>query len=287
MRHVWKTGFQILTAVAAVTALTSATYAWFTTNRQVSTSTASARTGTESLTLEISSSGGSAFRNQSNAPITQVNEADASKLLPVSTADLVNFVYSPSTVNDQAVHFEKLDRERYYYHGRIYLRAAGEGFSSGSRLELYLDQSDGFLGEAADGQLLSASRLGLVFDEDPASARILRLTETESPASEQVYNTVIDGRTLGKDQVLSWNGTGVSPTADPSVPVTDYTAAFTSDGLDLPEQPLFTMELGVIYPLDVYFYLEGCDPDCSDSVSYDGADIHLAFYGVLSEEDSR
>ena len=98
---------------------------------------------------------------------------------------------------------------------------------------------------------------------------------------------MIDGRTLGKDQVLSWNGTGVSPTADPSVPVTDYTAAFTSDGLDLPEQPLFTMELGVIYPLDVYFYLEGCDPDCSDSVSYDGADIHLAFYGVLSEEDSR
>ena len=109
----------------------------------------------------------------------------------------------------------------------------------------------------------------------------------ESPASEQVYNTVIDGRTLGKDQVLSWKGTGVSPTADPSVPVTDYTAAFTSDGLDLPEQPLFTMELGGIYPLDVYFYLEGCDPDCSDSVSYDGADIHLAFYGVLSEEDSR
>ena len=92
MRHVWKTGFQILTAGAAVTALTSATYAWFTTNRQVSTSMASARTGTESLTLEVSSSGGSAFRNQSNAPITQVNEADVAKLLPVSTADLVNFV---------------------------------------------------------------------------------------------------------------------------------------------------------------------------------------------------
>ncbi|MFQ9153083.1 MAG: hypothetical protein ACLR6B_18120 [Blautia sp.] len=92
-------------------AVVSATYAWFTTNRQVSTSMASARTGTESLTLEVSSSGGSAFRNQSNAPITQVNEADVAKLLPVSTADLVNFVYSPSTVDDQAVHFEKLDRE--------------------------------------------------------------------------------------------------------------------------------------------------------------------------------
>ena len=63
-------------------AVVSATYAWFTTNRQVSTSMASARTGTESLTLEVSSSGGSAFRNQSNAPITQVNEAEALPRLP-------------------------------------------------------------------------------------------------------------------------------------------------------------------------------------------------------------
>ena len=38
---------------------------------------------------------------------------------------------------------------------------------------------------------------------------------------------------------------------------------------------------------NMYFYLEGCDPDCSDSVSYDEADLHLAFYGVLSEEGSR
>ena len=219
--------------------------------------------------------------------ITQVNGSDASKLLPVSTADLVNFVYTPSTIENQAVHFEKVENEAYYYHGRVYLRAAGEGFSSGSILNLYLDQTDGVLGEDADGHLLSASRLGLIFDGNSASARILRLTETESAASKQVYNTVVNGTVLGKDQVLSWNGTSVSAVTDPSVPVTDYTVSFTSEGVDLPGHPLFTMELGVIYPVEVYFYLEGCDPDCSDSVSYDGADLHLAFYGVLSEEGSR
>ena len=150
MKRALKMWFQILTTVAALATLTSATYAWFTTNRQVSTSTASARTGTESLTLEISSSGGSRFQNMTNAPITQVNGSDASKLLPVSTADLVNFVYTPSTIENQAVHFEKVENEAYYYHGRVYLRAAGEGFSSGSTLNLYLDQTDGVLGEDAD-----------------------------------------------------------------------------------------------------------------------------------------
>ena len=118
MKRALKMWFQILTTMAALATLTSATYAWFTTNRQVSTSTASARTGTESLTLEISSSGGSRFQNMTNAPITQVNGSDASKLLPVSTADLVNFVYTPSTIENQAVHFEKVENEAYYYHGR-------------------------------------------------------------------------------------------------------------------------------------------------------------------------
>lgn len=37
------------------------------------------------------------------------------------------------------------------------------------------------------------------------------------------------------------------------------------------------MDLNQIYPVDIYFYLEGCDPDCSDDLSFDIADLHLAF----------
>ena len=200
------------------------------------------RTGTESLTLEVSSSGGSAFRNQSNAPITQVNEADASKLLPVSTADLVNFVYSPSTVDDQAS-ILKSWTER----GTIITAGSICGRQEKASVRKQAGALSGSVGwssgRAADGQLLSASGLGWSLMRS-GFCRILRLTETESPASEQVYNTVIDGRTLGKDQVLSWTGTGVLPAADPSVPVTDYTAAFTSDGLNLPEQPLLRWNSG-------------------------------------------
>ena len=47
------------------------------------------------------------------------------------------------------------------------------------------------------------------------------------------------------------------------------------------------MQIGKIYSLDIYFYLEGCDPDCTDSVSFHTADLQLSFYGVLAGEESR
>ena len=142
MKHAFRTWFLRVTMLAAVLSLAAATYAWFTSNRAVGTSTATARTGEETLTLQLSSSGGSAFRDMQTAAITQVNRTSTAKLLPVSTSDLVNFVYAPSTVADQAVHFEKVENEAYYYHGRIYLRASGEGFSGSQVMNLYLDQSE-------------------------------------------------------------------------------------------------------------------------------------------------
>ena len=145
MKHAFRTWFLSVTMLAAVLSLAAATYAWFTSNRAVGTSTATARTGEETLTLQLSSSGGSAFRDMQTAAITQVNRTSAEKLLPVSTADLVSFVCAPSTVADQAVHFEKVENEAYYYHGRIYLRAFGEGFSGSQVMNLYLDQSERLL----------------------------------------------------------------------------------------------------------------------------------------------
>ena len=51
----------------------------------------------------------------------------------------------------------------------------------------------------------------------------------------------------------------------------------------LPEQPLLLMELNREYTMDVYFYLEGCDPDCTDDIWHNGVDLQLAFYGILEE----
>ena len=283
MKHGFRAWYLGITIIFALLVFSTATYAWFTSNRKVSTGRATARTGNETLELQISSSGGGSFRSEETIAVTQMNQTDVSELMPVSTADLVNFVTVPSTENGMATIFKKVDNEAYYYHGRLYLRALGEGWDSTSRMALYLDQSDGVLGENISGQLLHAARLGMVFDDDSQSYVILRLSEDENAKSQQNYNTVINGRTLGKNEVLTWKKEAAEPVQDPSVSVESYTIRFQGNSMTLPDKALLTMEFNRIYPVDIYFYLEGCDPDCSDALSFDVAELYLAFYGVLQE----
>lgn len=285
MKNVFRTWFLGITTIFAMLSLGAATYAWFTSNRAVSTSTATARTGEETLELQLSAQGGSSFQNAQTVAITQVNQTTATELMPVSTTDLTSFVYSPVTIDGMASSFSPVENEQYYYHGRIYLRAQGSGWSDNTTVKLYLDQSDGLLGQASDGTLLTASRLGLVFDNDTSSAVILRLTEEESPSGQQVYNTVVDGQTLGSGQVLQYQNGTVRAAEDPSAPVADYTVSFANDSITFPKNALLDMKLNQVYTLDVYFYLEGCDPDCSDGISHDMADIHLAFFGALDQKE--
>lgn len=67
-----------VTAIAALLSLTAATYAWFTSNQEASTTRASARTAEESLELQISSDG-STFSNASPVAIAQVNQTSHTK----------------------------------------------------------------------------------------------------------------------------------------------------------------------------------------------------------------
>lgn len=287
MKKTFRTWFWAVTTLFAVLAFTFATLAWFTANRAVQTNTATARTGDETLELQISSSGGSGFKSVETAQITQINQTNSEILLPVSTADLNSFVYAPFTKDGKASAFKKVDDEANYYHGRVYLRAEGEGWPEGSRMNLYLDQSDGLLGDAADGYLLNASRLGLIFDGDASNPVILRLSESENPENAQIYNTEVNGKILGKNQVLGYNDNGVFAVGDPSVSISEYTIDFSENQMKLPSSTLVSMELGKIYPVDIYFYLEGCDPDCSESIQLNKAELHLAFYGVLEQEGTN
>lgn len=286
MKHAFRIWFLGITTIAAFLSFTAATYAWFTSNQAVSTTRAAARTGEESLELQISSDG-STFSNVSSVAIAQVNQTSLTNLLPVSTADLSTFVYAPSTVSDMATNFELVENEAYYYHGRIYLRALAQGLSSDTTLSLYLDQTDGLLGKDVNGTLLNASRLGLVFNNDYTSSVILRLSESQNVSGQQIFNTVVGGVTLGANQVLSWNGSSVFAVADPSVPIADYTVTFGASDMSVPQRPLCVMNLNQIYPVDVYFYLEGCDPDCSDAITHNEADLYLAFYGISGREGDR
>lgn len=286
MKHRFKVWFQVVTMFFAVLSLTFASYAWFTTNREVSTSTASARTGDETLELQLSTSGGSSFQNSDTVSIQQVNQTSADYLLPVSTSDLQNFVYSPSTQDGMAKFFKPVENEQYYYHGRVYIRASGTGWADGSTVKLYLDQSDSILGEKVSGDMLNAARLGLVFDQDYSSAVILKLSDAENAGNEQIYNTVVNGQTLGRDQVLSYAGQNLRAVTDPSVLAGEYTISFSDDSMQVPDRTLLTMELNRIYTVDIYFYIEGCDPDCSSQIQYSNSDLQIGFYGVPDQKET-
>ena len=286
MKHRFKIWFQIVAMIFAALSLAFATYAWFTTNREVSTSTATARTGEETLELQLSTSGGGSFRDADSVSIQQVNQTSAEYLLPVSTSNLVNFVYSPNTEAGIAKAFQPVENESYYYHGRVYIRATGTGWPDGTTMKLYLDQSDNILGQQVSGELLNAARLGLVFDGDYSSAVILKLSDSSNSSNQQVYNTEVNGQRLGDNQVLSYVNQSVQAVTDPSVAAGQYTVTFDNDSMQAPERTLLTMNLNQIYSVDIYFYIEGCDPDCSSYIQYSIADLQIGFYGIPDQREA-
>ena len=274
----------VVSMLVIMLVLSAATYAWFSANRIVSTDRASARSGTDSLQLQISETGGSDFRGSDETAIVQINTATQTQLMPVSTADLKTFVYNPASVDDMATNFRTVENEKYYYHGRIYLRATAEGKDAGARMALYLDEDNevgGALAQANDGLLLNAARLGMTFDG--GNPVIFSLSDTHNDVQEQRKNTVLNGVLLEDNQVLSASGGNVTAVADPSISIDSRKIIMNDSAVTLPAEPLLYMELNQIYMVDIYFYIEGCDTDCSDSISYDEADLHLAFYGILEE----
>lgn len=278
---------QILAALTLcallLASLGAATFAWFTNNAQVGTTRVTGRTATENVELLISSRGGSGFSGSREASITQVNRTQLTQLLPVSTADLETFVQCPATVGDYAVGFTKADGQQSYYHGQVFLKAVTTGASAGAKVALYLDERSEAGGALVTGDrgslLLNAARLGLVFDGNASSAVILRLSEEKNADDQRKLNTKLNGVVLEEGKVLTWRNGAAAAAEDPSAALVDYTVG--QDGR-LPAQPLLVMELGRIYTVDVYFYLEGCDPDCTDAVAFDGGDLHLSFYGILN-----
>ena len=273
-------------AVLTAATLTAATYAWFTSNRKVETEKVTSRTGTNNVELQISRTGGAAFSPQKDgdgiyyAPLKGSEElpfAQELVLMPVSTADLRTFVCNTMTNNGYAEVFSKTTDESLYYHDTVYLRATGDDtLPEGAKMALYLDNIEGapIVGPEG-GAILTAARLGLRFSD--GSFKILTLSDV----NEGEGNTRPGGVPLESGQVLTADADGKAiPAADPAVPLTDV--QIPSDGGGA-KQPIAELTINEIYTLDIYFYLEGCDPDClSDRVGMKDASLNLAFFGVLS-----
>lgn len=281
-RYYGKMVFYCLMMLVMALTFSAATYAWFTTNRLVKSDVVSSRSGTETVDLLVSLTGGDAFRGAKEVNISKANDNGTEFLMPVSTADLKNFVYNDANEQSMAVHFEKAD-PKYYYHFKVYLQAESENDESDGKLLLFLDNADetGPLFQNATGNVLNAMRLGLAFDGD--QQKILRVSEEENPKQHRAFNTRLNGVELTEHQVIAGAGNTLRAVEDPSAPILEYMVdedgAVTSDG----RKPLLKMDLNRVYAVDVFLYLEGCDPDCTDVIGSMDLDFHLSFYGILEE----
>lgn len=283
--HTWLTIWGIgAAAVLTALTLTTATYAWFTANRKVETDVVTSRSGSIELDLQVSRKGGKEFTPEKDksgvnvVPLKGSEELPLTEeivLMPVSTADLKTFVYSPMTNNGYAEDFLPVEGESLYYHDTIYLKAVAQGVPESARMALYLDNSDKTpIVRAEDGELLTAARLGLRFDG--GKPVILTLSDI----NEGTGNSRPGGVPLESGQVLTWKDGGAAPAKDPAIRLAD--AQIPKEG-GAAKQPLATLELNRVYAVDIYFYLEGCDPDClSDRVGLDAAKLNLALFGQLT-----
>ena len=69
--------------------------------------------------------------------------------------------------------------------------------------------------------------------------------------------------------------------------VTQDPAAFTLDTSETatrPQNTLATLGLGQTYRLDIYYYIEGTDPDSADYLYQDPGTLHLALFATLDGE---
>lgn len=263
-------------------AFSAATFAWFTSNSRVKSDVVSSRSGSEAVDLLVSLTGGASFRGEKEVDISQANSNGTERLMPVSTADLKNFVYNDANEQSMAVHFAKAD-PKYYYHFRVYLQAKAENHTADEKLLLFLDNADetGPLFQNATGNVLNAMRLGLVFDDD--QTKILRVSEEKNPNQERSANTRLNGVELKENQVISSAQNTLRAVSDPSVPLAEYMVDEDGNVTSNGKGALLKMDLNRIYSVDMFLYLEGCDPDCTDAIGLKELDFHLSFYGILEE----
>ena len=83
--------------------------------------------------------------------------------------------------------------------------------------------------------------------------------------------------------MLDASSGSIRAVSDPSKLIDSVCVARDAGGYSLPDESVAEIEMNTVYQVDVYFYLEGCDPDCTNPISYEASNLHLAFLGILSE----
>lgn len=277
-----------LVMVALAATLGAATYAWFTSNMKVNTNSVSVHSDTSKLVLELGDADTGNWSQQGDASLAST-ASGAATLYPVSTFDLNGFAACTqnNSSGDATVFEQAKDNGSAYYHGWIDLRPTITGTGASKvkgKVSLYLAES--LIPQGADAELLRAARVGIkissggqvlatnIFELDSSDSGHRGEHPTTAPAGLAGYT---DGMLLG------WQNGQLACGAD----VKQDPAAFTLDTGETatrPQSSLATLALGQTYRLDIYYYIEGTDPDSADYLHQDPGTLHLALFATLDGE---
>ena len=277
-----------LVMVALAATLGVATYAWFTSNMKVNTNSVSVHSDTSKLVLELGDASRGSWSQQGDVSLVS-NASGTVTLYPVSTFDLNGFAACAqnNSAGDASVFEQAKDNGSAYYHGWIDLRPTITGMGASKvkgKVSLYLAES--LVPQGTDAELLRAARVGIkissgnqvlatnIFELDSSDGGHRGEHPATAPAGLAGYT---DGMLLG------WQNGQLACGAD----VKQDPAAFTLDTSETatrPQNALATLALGQAYRLDIYYYIEGTDPDSADYLHQDSGTLHLALFATLDGE---
>lgn len=277
-----------LVMVALAATLGAATYAWFTSNMKVNTNSVSVHSDTSKLVLELGDADAGSWSQQGDASLAST-ASGAATLYPVSTFDLNGFAACAqnNSSGDATVFEQAKDNGSAYYHGWIDLRPTITGTGANKvkgKVSLYLAES--LVPQGADAELLRAARVGIKISSggQVLATNIFELDSSDSGHRGEHPTTAPAGLAGYADgMLLGWQNGQLACGAD----VKQDPAAFTLDTSETatrPQNALATLALGQAYRLDIYYYIEGTDPDSADYLHQDPGTLHLAFFATLDGE---
>lgn len=277
-----------LVMVALAATLGVATYAWFTSNMKVNTNSVSVHSDTSKLLLELGDASRGSWSQQGDVSLVS-NASGTVTLYPVSTFDLNGFAACAqnNSAGDASVFEQAKDNGSAYYHGWIDLRPTITGMGASKvkgKVSLYLAES--LVPQGTDAELLRAARVGIKISSgnQVLATNIFELDSSDGGRRGEHPATAPAGLAGYTDgMLLGWqNGQlacGANVTQDPAAFTLD-----TSETATRPQNALATLALGQAYRLDIYYYIEGTDPDSADYLHQDSGTLHLALFATLDGE---
>lgn len=271
-----------LVVIAAV--LGVATYAWFTNNMAVNTNSASVHSDDSQLVVEMGDAQAGTWSSSGDVALS-TNSPDDLVLYPVSTFDLNGF--AECTHNNsagEAVHFEQAADGQHFYHGWVDLRASvsGSGADKASgRVALYL--GDSLVPSDASPELLRAARVGLKFSRNGQVVKTCYFALDNSDGGHRGEHPATRPNNLSgysDGMLLGWQNGALACANDGVEDASSYVMD-TGDSAARPQSALLSMDQGTTYCMDVYYYIEGTDPDSADYLGGNEGVLHVNLFAVL------